>query len=142
MFLNTPATFSKFQYTSQNNSEVQITFQEEDSLAFRDAGIYSSIITDFSVRTNLDYLFHHEHRLCFGANVIQRSFIPELSEFSSKGNDLDSLSVFTFNNFDHNEAVKTVYSLPILPSFSYSVKWYIFSIFMGKSFKNIVYLNY
>jgi hypothetical protein len=37
IFSNTTATFSKLQYPSQNDSEVQIKIQEEDFLAFRDA---------------------------------------------------------------------------------------------------------
>jgi len=107
IFSNTTATYSKFKYTSENDSELQFTFFEEGFLAFRDAAFYSSTITDFSLRTDVDYFIHHEHRLRFGANAIQRNFIPGLSEFSSKGNDLDSLSDFTFNNFDNNKAIKT-----------------------------------
>ncbi|MFK7774908.1 MAG: TonB-dependent receptor plug domain-containing protein [Saprospiraceae bacterium] len=107
IFSNTTATFSKFQYTSENASELQFSFQDENFQAFRNAAFYSSTITDFSIRTDIDYFIHHEHKLRFGANAIQRNFIPGLSEFSSSGSELDSIPEFTQNNFDENEAIKT-----------------------------------
>lgn len=107
LFSNTTATFSKFQYTSENASEVQFSIFDDNFQAFRNAAFYSSTITDFSIRTDIDYFINHEHRLRFGGNAIQRNFIPGLSEFNSSGSDLDSLSEFSQNNFDDNEAIKT-----------------------------------
>ncbi|MFK8008513.1 MAG: carboxypeptidase-like regulatory domain-containing protein [Saprospiraceae bacterium] len=107
MFSNTTATYSKFQYTSEHAAEVQFSIFDDNFQAFRDAEFYSSTITDFSIRTDLDYFINHQHRLRFGANAIQRNFIPGLSEFSSSGSELDSIPEFTQNNFDDNEAIRT-----------------------------------
>lgn len=107
LFSNTTTTFSKFQYTSENASEIQFSIFDDNFQAFRNAAFYSSTIKDYSIRTDFDYFIHHEHRLRFGANAIQRNFIPGLSEFSSSGSDLDSLSEFSQNNFDDNEAIRT-----------------------------------
>lgn len=107
LFSNTTATYSKFQYTSENVSDLQFSIFNDNFQAFRNASFYSSTITDFSIRTDIDYFVNHQHRLRFGANAIQRNFIPGLSEFSSSGSELDSIPVFTQNNFDDNEAIRT-----------------------------------
>lgn len=107
IFSNTTATYSKFQYTSEHADEIQFSIFDENFQAFRNASFYSSTITDFSIRTDIDYFIHHQHRLRFGANAIQRNFIPGLSEFSSSGSELDSIPEFTQNNFDENAPIKT-----------------------------------
>lgn len=107
IFSNTTVTYSKFQYTSESSSELQFSIFGDNFQAFRDAVFYSSIITDYSVRTDIDYFIHHEHRLRFGANAIQRNFLPGLAELSSSGNELDSIPIINQNNFDENEAIKT-----------------------------------
>ena len=107
IFSNTTITYSKFKYTSENALERQFSTINDNVYASRNISFYSSAITDYSIRTDVDYFINHEYRLQFGANAIQRSFNPGLAEYSSTGNDLDSLFIFNQNSFENSSPLHT-----------------------------------
>lgn len=107
LFSNTTATYSNFQYTSKRTSEAEFSVLDTDFFAFRAQTSYSSIISDFSLRTDFDYFFNPEHHVRFGAAAIYRTFTPGLTESDVEGTNLDSIPDISENNFEENEALKT-----------------------------------
>lgn len=108
LFSNTTATYSNFQYTSIREEEAEFSILDEDYFAFRERTSYSSVISDVSLRTDFDYFTNQEHHVRFGAAAIHRRFQPGLTETNLEGSELDSIPEIEENNFDENEAIKTL----------------------------------
>ena len=107
LFSNTTATYSNFKYTSERIAEAEYSILDEEYYALRAQTSYTSIILDFSLRTDFDYFFNQEHHARFGAAAISRTFTPGLMESNLEGIELDSISDLSENNFEENEGLKT-----------------------------------
>ena len=105
IFANTTATYSQFQYASEYNSEAQFSTFGFNLEAFRAKELYSSTISDFSIRTDIDYFYNHKNQFRFGANAIRRNFSPGVLETNFVGIELDSLPRFAENNL--SKTIKT-----------------------------------
>ena len=118
LFSNTTGTFSEFNYLGQQTFGIGITFMEEAIQAFKVQSTFSSVIKDYSLRTDFDYFLNNQNVLKFGAKAIRRIFIPGITEEEVEGIELIDLESFSSNQFSNEEIPTTELSTYIEESYT------------------------
>ncbi|MCJ8167264.1 TonB-dependent receptor [Pontibacter sp. E15-1] len=91
LFLNTTATYSRYQFDISIHNESGNTYNGEQTHRTNTSLLYLSNIRDFSLKTDFDYLPNPNHYIRFGTQATQHQFRPGAVQYTDEVGD-DALS--------------------------------------------------
>lgn len=93
LFSNTTATFSRYNFQSQNFIGLDNQMPDSLSESFFFANLYQSTIQDLAIKLDFDYLPNPAHYVRFGAGFTRHKFQPRIASVT-ENNEID----FSFNS--------------------------------------------
>ncbi len=107
LFGNTTATFSRYRFNFITEIDNDFTTNGVTENVF-EQNDYFSEIRDFALRSDLDYTPSNNHRIRFGASIVEHTFEPGVSRFRSQvGTDTTfgagKISTLEFSAYLENE---------------------------------------